>query len=153
MWTAVVGECGRVYFHNRTTDEVSWENPLRRALRDTQEFAEDLAAAARRRALRTAVHVGVHARVATWFGRWRVAAARPTRVRPIAHALDAWMRARDALKRVTHHRDTLLEELAVERVRSAEAVAALIGERVRRAEEAFDAARRRAASRAAASDG
>lgn len=140
MWQPVVGECGRVYFHNTSTDETSWDNPLRSMLQDTQNFAEDVLEIARRRVVRVSVDIGICSRLSRMFRRW-TEVTQSTHVQSLVHGLDAWMRLRTILQSTITHRNTIMEELAVERLRSSETLSALIRERVDRASHAFDVGR------------
>lgn len=106
-------------------------------LHDTQAFAEDVLNISMRKTLLIAVEICVCTRVTCFFRRW-AEVAQSTYVATVREMLDAWMRMKQALIFSATRRQGLLEDLAIERLRSSELSQSLAACRVQRAELDFE---------------
>ena len=138
LWVATQDEHDQVYYFNRVTDEVQWEDP--KEYTAMQDQLEDMMRIQQAHGVQTCIRIGLHAVLREVLQRWyRTAIPRGTRflhpessgkavahVRAMAKALDAWMQARNLCIKRTAELFCLREKIKQEvaRTRAAENEAA-----------------------------
>lgn len=138
-WSIVADSTGRVYYHNIMTDETSWQNPFISMLQETQDFAEDVFHITRRKMMMISIEIALSFRLRSTFQRW-CNVLRHTHMQYLIPSLDAWLNMREALKRCSHVRDSVMLELESERQKNAGLVKELIEQRLWRADAEFQKA-------------
>ena len=123
LWIATQSEKGDIYYYNRVTDEVRWDDPKEYVA--MQDQLEDMVKIQQAKTVQTCIRIGLNAMLREYLELWyKTTMPHSSRffdpessgksvdhVRTVSKALDSWMRARDLSIRKTAENFYLQEQL------------------------------------------
>lgn len=122
LWIATQSEKGDIYYYNRVTDEVRWDDPKEYVA--MQDQLEDMVKIQQAKTVQTCIRIGLNAMLREYLELWyKTTMPHSSRffdpessgksvdhVRTVSKALDSWMRARDLSIRKTAENFYLQEQ-------------------------------------------